>query len=79
MYKDTQLIAFLKNAPGELAKLCEVLKSRQINILAMSIQDAEDYLRGLFKAREITAGGSPLQPTTARSSRTPRIIRSYGS
>lgn len=54
MYKDTQLIAFLKNAPGELAKLCQVLKAQQINILAMSIQDAEDYLRGLFKAREIT-------------------------
>ena len=48
------VIVFLKNAPGELSKLCEVLKARDINILAMSIQNAEDYLRGLFKAREIT-------------------------
>jgi hypothetical protein len=54
MIRQKQLIAFLKDAPGELAKLCEVLKERDINILAMSIQNAEDYIRGLFKAREIT-------------------------
>ena len=54
MYRDTQLIAFLKNAPGELARLCGVLRTRGINILGMSIQDAEDYLRGLLKAREMT-------------------------
>ena len=49
-----ELIAFLENAPGELSKLCEVLKLEGINILAMSIQNAEDYVRSLFKAREIT-------------------------
>ncbi len=54
MYRDTQLIAFLKNAPGELARLCEVLRASGVNILGMSIQDAEDYLRGLLKAREVT-------------------------
>jgi hypothetical protein len=54
MIRETQLIAFLKDAPGELAKMCGVLKAKRINILAMSIQNAEDYLRGLFKAREIT-------------------------
>lgn len=54
MIRETQLIAFLKDAPGELAKMCGVLKASKINILAMSIQNAEDYLRGLFKAREIT-------------------------
>jgi hypothetical protein len=54
MYRDTQLIAFLKNAPGELAKLCEVLRAQGINILGMSIQNAEDYVRGLLKARELT-------------------------
>jgi hypothetical protein len=54
MDRQTQLIVFLKNAPGELSKMCEVLRLESINILAMSIQNAEDYLRGLFKAREIT-------------------------
>jgi hypothetical protein len=54
MYRETQLIAFLENAPGELSKLCEVLRANEVNILAMSIQNAEDYLRGLFRAREIT-------------------------
>ncbi len=54
MYRDTQLIAFLRNAPGELSRLCEVLKGHDINILAMSIQNAEDYVRGLLKARELT-------------------------
>lgn len=54
MYRDTQIVAFLKNAPGQLAGLCRVLKERGINILGMSIQDAEDYVRGLLKARELT-------------------------
>jgi hypothetical protein len=54
MYRETELIAFLQNAPGELARLCEVLRNRGVNILGMSIQNAEDYVRGLLKAREIT-------------------------
>jgi hypothetical protein len=54
MDRETQLIAFLRDAPGELSKLCDVLRAHEINILAMSIQNAEDYLRGLFKARELT-------------------------
>jgi hypothetical protein len=54
MFQETQLIAFLRNAPGELAKLCELMRTHSVNILAMSIQNAEDYLRGLFRAREIT-------------------------
>lgn len=54
MYRETQIVAFLKNAPGQLAGLCELLRSKQINILGMSIQNAEDYVRGLLKARELT-------------------------
>jgi hypothetical protein len=52
--RETQLIAFLRNVPGELAKMSELLQVHDVNILGMSIQNAEDYLRGLFKAREIT-------------------------
>jgi len=54
MYRETQIVAFLKNAPGQLAGLCELLRNKGINILGMSIQNAEDYVRGLLKARELT-------------------------
>lgn len=54
MYKEKQIVAFLKNAPGQLAGLCRVLRYKGINILGMSIQNAEDYVRGLLKARELT-------------------------
>ncbi|MEJ5375462.1 MAG: ACT domain-containing protein [bacterium] len=54
MYRETQIVAFLKNAPGQLAGLCQLLREKDINILGMSIQNAEDYVRGLLKARELT-------------------------
>jgi hypothetical protein len=47
-----QLSVILNNAPGELSKLCEVLKAARVNILAMSIQNARDSVKELFKIRE---------------------------
>ncbi len=44
----------LANAPGELSKLCDVLKASKANILAMSIQNAKDSVKELYKMREKT-------------------------
>ncbi len=54
MERRTQLSIILINTPGELAKLCEVLSTSNINILAMNIQNAKDAVRELFKIRERT-------------------------
>jgi hypothetical protein len=42
------------NAPGELSKLCDVLKVSNVNILAMSIQNAKDSVKELYNMREKT-------------------------
>jgi len=54
MEKKIQLSVILNNAPGELSKLCDVLKDAEINILAMSIQNAKDSVKELYKMRETT-------------------------
>lgn len=54
MEKKTQLSVILTNAPGELSKMCDVLKEAGINILAMSIQNAKDSVKELFNMREKT-------------------------
>jgi len=54
MEKKTQLSVILTNAPGELAKMCDALKAANINILAMSIQNAKDSVKELFNMREKT-------------------------
>ena len=54
MEKRTQLSVILANSPGELSKLCDVLKASHINILAMSIQNAKDSVKELYKMREKT-------------------------
>jgi hypothetical protein len=54
MEQRLQLSVILPNAPGELSKLCDVLKAAQVNILAMSIQNAKDAVKELFKIREKT-------------------------
>jgi len=54
MEKKTQLSVILTNAPGELSKLCDVLKEGNINILAMSIQNAKDSVKELYRIREKT-------------------------
>ena len=52
MAKTNQISVFLPNTPGELLKLCDHLSGENINILAISIQNAKDYVEELFKARE---------------------------
>ncbi|NPA25013.1 MAG: amino acid-binding protein [Deltaproteobacteria bacterium] len=47
----TEITLFLKNVPGELARLTELFASHQINIDAITIQDATSYVEELFKAR----------------------------
>ena len=47
----TEISLFLKNVPGELGRLATLMSENGINIDAMTIQDASDYVKGLFKAR----------------------------
>jgi len=47
----TEISLFLKNAPGELGKLALMLGSEEINIDALTIQDASSYVQNLFQAR----------------------------
>jgi hypothetical protein len=54
MQRETQFSVVLNNAPGELAKLCDVLQASKVNILAMSIQNAKDSVKELYKIREKT-------------------------
>ena len=54
MERRTQLSIILINTPGELAKLCDVLSTSNINILGMNIQNAKDAVKELFKIREKT-------------------------
>lgn len=54
MDKKIQISVILNNTPGELSKMCEVLKGENINILAMSIQNAKDSVKELFNMREKT-------------------------
>ncbi len=54
MEKKTQLSVILANTPGELARLCDTLKTVNVNVLAMSIQNAKDSVKELYKIREKT-------------------------
>jgi len=47
----TEISLFLKNAPGELGRLAALLGEAGINIDALTIQDASNYVRELFLAR----------------------------
>lgn len=47
----TEISLFVKNAPGELAKLSALFSEADINIDAITIQDASSYVQELFKAR----------------------------
>ncbi|MEI7449831.1 MAG: ACT domain-containing protein [Desulfomonile sp.] len=49
-----QLEVMLADAPGELAKFTLILKEEHINIEAMSIQDANEYLLALYDVRART-------------------------
>jgi hypothetical protein len=54
MEKKRQISVILKNAPGELARLCDALEAANVNILAMSIQNAKDSVKELYNMREKT-------------------------
>jgi hypothetical protein len=47
----TEVSLFLKNRPGELGKLASLFSDNEINIDALTIQDASDYVKDLFQAR----------------------------
>ncbi len=47
----TEISLFLKNAPGELGKLSSLIGEAGINIEALTIQDASQYVQNLFRAR----------------------------
>src|SRR3989304_1758483 len=49
-----QLEVMLADAPGELAKLTAILTDEHVNIEAMSIQDANEYLLALYDVRSQT-------------------------
>ena len=42
---------FLKNVPGQLARLTALLKKENIRIEAMTIQDATAYVKAIYNAR----------------------------
>jgi hypothetical protein len=46
-----EISLFLKNVPGELAKLTDLFGQAGINIDAITIQDASAYVQNLFEAR----------------------------
>jgi hypothetical protein len=47
----TEISLFLKNIPGELGKLASLISNENINIDALTIQDASSYVQNLFEAR----------------------------
>ena len=51
MKKDKQLSVFLRNVPGELGRFADLMGRSNINILAMFIQNAADYVQEMFNAR----------------------------
>jgi hypothetical protein len=51
MKKDRQVSIFLRNVPGELGEFAELMGEAKINILAMFIQNAADYIQEMFQAR----------------------------
>ena len=51
MKKEKQLSVFLRNVPGELGRFADLMGKSNINILAMFIQNAADYILEMFEAR----------------------------
>ncbi len=47
----TEISLFLKNAHGELGKVASLFSNEGINIDALMIQDASNYVKELFQAR----------------------------
>ena len=51
MTKEKQVSIFLRNVPGELGRFADLMGDSNINILAMFIQNAADYVQEMFEAR----------------------------
>jgi hypothetical protein len=51
MTKEKQVSIFLRNVPGELGRFADLMGGSNINILAMFIQNAADYIQEMFEAR----------------------------
>jgi len=51
MTKEKQVSIFLRNVPGELGRFADLIGGSNINILAMFIQNAADYIQEMFEAR----------------------------
>jgi len=51
MKKARQVSVFLRNVPGELGAFAELMGKANVNILAMFIQNAADYIQEMFQAR----------------------------
>ncbi len=47
----TEISLFLENVPGQLGKLASNLSEAGINIDALTIQDASEYVQEIFRAR----------------------------
>jgi hypothetical protein len=47
----TEISLFLRNVPGELGNLATMLGEAGVNIDALTIQDASEYVQELFRAR----------------------------
>ena len=47
----TEISLFLKNIPGELGRLASLFSNENINIDALTIQDASSYVQNLFEPR----------------------------
>ena len=47
----TEISLFLKNVPGELGRLASLFSDENVNIDALTIQDASSYVKNLFEAR----------------------------
>lgn len=47
----TEISLFLRNKPGELGRLTTILSEAGINIDALTIQDASEYIKELFRGR----------------------------
>ncbi len=43
MRVDRQLAVFLENVPGTLARMCEALAQKDINLLALTVSDTVDH------------------------------------
>jgi hypothetical protein len=48
---EKQVSIFLRNVPGELGRFADLMGGSNINILAMFIQNAADYIQEMFEAR----------------------------